>query len=41
VFDVLPNARREMEDSEVRQSRGAENGVEETGSDEGVRRSCV
>lgn len=41
MFDVLPKARREMAESEVRHSRGAENGVADTGFDEGLKRSCV
>jgi hypothetical protein len=40
-LEVVPTARREREDSEVRQSRGAEKGVEETGWDDGLKRSCV
>ena len=39
VRDVVPSARREREGREVDERRGAENGVEVTGCEEGDRRS--
>ena len=38
---MVPRARRDMDDRDVIEMRGALKGVEETGSEEVERRSCV
>jgi hypothetical protein len=41
VWDVVPSASRETVERAVMLSRGAENGVEDTGKEDGVSRSWV
>jgi len=41
VFAVVPTASKEAKVKEVRERSGAEKGVEETGCEEGPRRSWV
>ena len=39
LFDVVPSTRRDIEDRDVSERRGAVNGVDEIGWEDGVSRS--